>query len=121
MKRRIWLGRAITMGSAWGVEAPNCTMMMAAAAAATGTTVCMTMHNWQWSASDWLECRCVTWATASIASRTRQRTATVGKKPGKKPLSAPRLPRRFVLSPVNRWNLPVLFYRKPSKVWTLWA
>ena len=80
------------MGSAWGVEAPNCTITMAVAAAATGTTVCMTMHNWQWSASDWLGCRCVTWATTSIASRTRQRTATAGTKPDKKPLCAARLP-----------------------------
>ena len=117
MKRRICRWRPITMGSACGVEAPNCTIVMTAAAAATGTTVCMTMHNWQWSASDWLGCRCVAWATASIASKTRHSTATAGKKPGQ----TPRLQRRFVLSPANRWNLPVLLYRKLSKVWTLWA
>ncbi len=52
MKSRTCRLRATTMGSAWGVEAPNCTMTMTAAAAATGTSVCMTMHNWQWSASD---------------------------------------------------------------------
>ena len=47
MKRRICRWRATTMGSAWGVEAPNCTMMMMAAAVATGATVCMAMQSWQ--------------------------------------------------------------------------
>ena len=47
MKRRICGWRATTMGSAWGVEAPSCTMMMIAAAVATGATVCMAMQSWQ--------------------------------------------------------------------------
>src|SRR5271157_6568641 len=47
MKRRICRWRAMTMGSAWGAEAPNCTITITAAAIAAGTTVCMTMHNWQ--------------------------------------------------------------------------
>ena len=117
MKRRICRLWAIAMGSAWGVKAPNCTITMAAAAAATGTTVCITMQSWQWSASDWFGCRCVTWATASIASKTRQTIATAGKMPGQ----TPRLPRKSVLTPVNRWNLPLPFYRKHSSNWTLWA
>ena len=40
----------------------------------------------------------------SIASKTRQRTATAGKSPGKKLFRSPRLPRRNVLNPVNCYN-----------------
>ena len=36
-----------TMGSAWGVDSPSCTMTMTATATGAGATVCITMHSWQ--------------------------------------------------------------------------
>lgn len=35
------------VGAAWTAEAPNCTSTTAVADCATGTNVCITMHNWQ--------------------------------------------------------------------------
>jgi hypothetical protein len=55
MKSRSWRCRAMMMGSAWGAEAPSCTITMAAVVAATCARVCITMHNWQLSASVELE------------------------------------------------------------------
>ena len=46
---------ATKIGSACGAGTPKSTMTMAAVVARTGTTVCMTMHNWQWSASDLID------------------------------------------------------------------
>lgn len=43
--------RATATGSACGAGVPNSTRMTIAAVVTTGTTECITMHNWQWSPS----------------------------------------------------------------------
>lgn len=55
MKREEKRCRATAVGSGCDAEAPSGTRTMEATVAAAGTTVCITMHNWQWSASVWLE------------------------------------------------------------------
>ncbi len=39
--------QAVSVGSTLGAEAPNCTMMIAVANCATGTSVCITIQSWQ--------------------------------------------------------------------------
>jgi hypothetical protein len=47
MNRRVWRRRTTKVGSAWGPEAPSCTMTMTADATTAGATECITMQSWQ--------------------------------------------------------------------------
>ena len=68
-----WRLAARTPGT--GAVCASSTRISATMVTAVGTTVCMVMQSWQWSASVGFACVCTAWATASIASSARHNSA----------------------------------------------